>query len=67
MKRYALFSGARYYPGGGWNDFQGTFDDAALAEKAGERSMEPYLMDWWQVVDLETGLVLKKGYADDDD
>ena len=26
MKRYLLFAGDNYYPCGGWNDFEGSFD-----------------------------------------
>jgi len=31
MKRYLVFSYAAYYPGGGWSDFQKSFDDRAEA------------------------------------
>jgi len=26
MKRFLLFAGSSYYPDGGWNDFQGSFN-----------------------------------------
>lgn len=31
MKQYLLFSCDEYYPAGGWDDFQGTFDTTQLA------------------------------------
>lgn len=55
MKRYLVFAGMTYYPGGGWTDFKGDFDDEGAAiefarghvnAKAGHPN-EP----WAQVVD----------------
>ena len=51
MKRYLLFSGKQYYPCGGWDDFDGSFDSAAEAHnKANQLGSE-----WYQVVDIQTG------------
>ena len=54
MKRYLLFSYDGYYPDGGWNDFNGSFDtpELALAHASTDPSVHS---DWWQLVDLETG------------
>jgi hypothetical protein len=53
MKRYFLFAGMQYYPGGGWGDFQGAF---ASVEEAKNKLLDCDLdwLDWWQVVDSET-------------
>lgn len=51
MKRYLLFAGDTYYPGGGWTDFIGSFDsiDDAIAATGHVQH------DWWHVVDATTG------------
>ncbi len=53
-KRYLLFSGDEYYPSGGWEDFQGYFESLEDALKASKN-------DWWQVVDDETGRIVRQG------
>lgn len=58
MKRYALFAGMTYYPGGGWSDFQGSFDVPEDAERAGQANEDAGKWDWFEVVDLETGEVV---------
>ncbi len=51
LKRYLVFAGDTYYPGGGWADFKGSFEslkegmDAAFKARA----------DWAHVVDSTTG------------
>lgn len=52
MKRFAAFYFDQYYPGGGWNDFKGTFDTMEEAITVGN-----------QVVDLHNGDVV---YGKDD-
>lgn len=61
MKRFLLFASDYYYPGGGWNDFQGSFEslDEAM-DKARDmlRLRDSYprrLADWYHVIDAETG------------
>lgn len=62
FKRYLLFAGQRYYPGGGWNDYRGSFETADLAIRhIAKRDVDTY--DWWQVVDLETGRVVEEEYG----
>lgn len=51
MKRFLLFCGSHYYPGGGWNDFVGSFDAVADAY-AEARSLN---QDWYHVVDSTIG------------
>lgn len=55
VKRYALFSGYHYYPNGGWEDFKGFFESVedAAASLVGKRA------DWWHVVHIATGEVVK--------
>lgn len=54
MKRYLVFAGAVYYPGGGWDDFICAFDgfDEAVKRATAERDDE---YAWSHVVDLTTG------------
>lgn len=56
MKRFLLFHGARWYPQGGWEDFQGDFDDYHEAHRAMvllRESIDEYgrKNDWAQIVD----------------
>lgn len=50
LKRYLLFAGWVYYPGGGWEDFIGSFDTVEEAKAAIEGSK-----DWAHIIDKETG------------
>jgi hypothetical protein len=50
-KRFVLFAGSTYYPGGGWADFVASFDSA---EEARAHSLD-HTYDWRQIVDLQTG------------
>lgn len=54
MKRYARFFGDRYYPLGGWEDLDGTYDTIEEATVV----LEP--LQWYHIVDLETGVVVKE-------
>jgi hypothetical protein len=54
MKRYLAFSGDTYYPGGGWNDFNGGADTVDEARK-----LIPNGFDWYQIVDTETQTVME--------
>lgn len=56
MKRFLLFHGARWYPQGGWEDFQGDFDDfgsatTAMAELRNALDDYDRRNDWAQIVD----------------
>jgi len=55
MKRFLLFSGQTYYPHGGWNDFDGSFDTADQAQAKAEQLQINGGIDWWQVIDGTTG------------
>lgn len=67
-KRYALFAGMRYYPGGGWEDFKGMFETVEDAQAFSRDSLnqidEEGLLeyDWGQIVDLlNQSVVLEAG------
>ena len=60
FKRYLVFMGDHYYPGGGWNDFSDSFDDWDLAKShalAKKQQGVGWPADWAQIVDTETGEV----------
>jgi hypothetical protein len=57
VKRFAVFGGATYYPGQGWDDFRGAFD--TLEEACAKALLDAF--DWWQVVHLETLTVAAEG------
>jgi hypothetical protein len=54
MKRFMLFAGPDYYPGGGWSDFSDSFDtlDSAISQAKKQDD------DWWHVVDAKTGVMV---------
>ncbi len=60
MKQYLLFVFDDYHPEGGWNDFIQSFDseqgaiDCVLVMKLNK-------YENYQIVDIQTGLVTKKG------
>jgi hypothetical protein len=49
MKRYLLFSGATYYPAGGWHEFRADF--ATLDEAIANYTPAEY--DWAHIVDTK--------------
>lgn len=59
---YILFAGTVYYPGGGWNDYKGTFASKAEAEKfyqQGETINDRvYHWEWAHIVDANTKTVI---------
>lgn len=56
MKRFLLFSGPTYYPGGGWGDFVRDFDTLAEATAfaQGQLHGDGGWIDWAHVVDTGT-------------
>lgn len=56
LKRFLLFAGPDYYPGGGWDDFRGSFDTRQEAEdyyNAGGPDKNYPKWDWYHIVDME--------------
>ncbi len=66
IKRYLVFSGPHYYPGGGWRDFRGSFDTEAYARAEARRlsrltaAGEEYGEKWAQVVDTRRPGIIKE-------
>lgn len=55
MKRYLVFEGPSYYPGGGWHDYVGSFDDFESAMTFARAKKNNYQgFGWAHVVDRET-------------
>ena len=52
MNRYLLFSGEAYYPGGGAEDFQGSYATVAECVQA-----DGIFAEWWNILDTRTGRV----------
>jgi hypothetical protein len=52
MKRYLLFGGENYYPGGGWHDFKGSYPTREEAQAAG-KALTSERYQWFHVIDLE--------------
>jgi hypothetical protein len=61
FKRYIVFAYNQYYPSGGWNDYQGSYetvDEAKAAAKnlrEGNFALHGWEYEYTQIVDLETG------------
>jgi hypothetical protein len=62
MKRYMLFTGATYYPSGGWRDFNSDHDSMEQALDAAEDfrrereyGCEGWRMAWANIADAQTG------------
>lgn len=51
MKRYVIFAGDTFYPGGGWDDFHSWHDTIEEAIEAAKT----VTTDWWDCIDLTTG------------
>lgn len=58
MKRYLLFAGSWYYPGGGWNDFVESFDTLEEAMEHPDAIQEEYT-NWYMIVDSTDGQIVK--------
>jgi hypothetical protein len=62
---YALFAGKVYYPGGGMNDYRGTFptkEDAMTRARQGEVYGEfTFHWEWYHIVYLPTMEIVERG------
>lgn len=57
MKNFLLFCFDQYYPSGGWSDFSGDYESLEAAmESAANRKI-----DFWHIVDLAHGGIVKRG------
>jgi len=57
MKRYLLFCGSNYYPNGGMNDCDGSFDTIEEALEA--LNKKEWSKDWYHIVDRQTMEIVK--------
>jgi hypothetical protein len=72
MGRYALFCCLRYYPSGGWKDFEGAYSDIDTAiARASEWEAEyftwehtPWESAHYHIVDLTDGVIVKDSTDD---
>ena len=51
LKRFLLFAGDEFYPGGGWDDFIAGYDTELEAIRVAEDNK----FNWYHVVDTYTG------------
>jgi hypothetical protein len=61
---YLLFAGPNYYPGGGWEDFEDSFDTAAAAENfvnLNKDRLRDGMSGWYQIVDWGTKRIIIEG------
>lgn len=59
-KRYLLFAGHERFPAGGWRDKKGecaTIEECVEMIRMFGRELPSW--DWWQIVDLDTGLIVR--------
>lgn len=54
MKRFLLFTGVKQSHGGGWRNYDGDFDSAQEARRAGDRISIIKQIAWMHVVDTDT-------------
>ena len=57
MKRYLVFAGYNYYPGGGFWDLRGMFDTLNEASKHMKKCKQDG-RKWGQIVDTETEKIM---------
>lgn len=69
VKRYLLFAGENYYPGGGWDDYVTDADTVEelrdLLKRMGDSDDSSHDWDWWQIIDIEEGKVVDVKTGDD--
>lgn len=61
-KPFALFFGHKYYPSGGWSDFQEFFASPEEAKHSFEDDQDHDILDWMHVVDMRAGTIVYSEY-----
>ena len=66
MKRFLLFGGMSYYPGGGWTDFIGSFDTLEAVRDAGRDHRDRWedRPDWLHIVDTESMRIVLRSFPE---
>ena len=61
MKRFLVFSGDEYYPKGGMEDFQGSFDTFQEAKNFADtvKDCTGKLYDWYHIYDGEENYIVE--------
>lgn len=54
LKRFLAFAGRNYYPRGGWDDFEGDFEELESAKSFLLEEQK----DWAQIFDTETQKII---------
>lgn len=55
MERFLVFAGYRYYPRGGYDDYQDGFETLDEAKEYCGRLLRDHGRDWAHVLDIQTG------------
>lgn len=50
---FLVFAGQNYYPLGGWDDYQGSFDSIESAKQFAD-DLNDWLYDWAHAINFET-------------
>lgn len=58
MKRYLVFHGEHYYPGGGWSDYLEQTDDLEMAKFLAKVATK--YGGWFQIVDTHTKEIINQ-------
>jgi hypothetical protein len=59
MKRFLVFAGEYYYPGGGAYDYLGGYDTRESAVERAKEELEDEYTDWAHVLDVDTEEFIK--------
>ena len=62
MKKYLLFYGLHYYPGGGMSDYYGDFDTIEEIDEflTQEKLKNTYSWDWFDIIEHSTMKLVKQ-------
>lgn len=58
MNRFLVFAWCQYYPNGGMDDFQASFDELEIAEKFTDGLLR---YDWYHIYDSEENCIVYEG------
>jgi hypothetical protein len=61
MDRFIVFGGQDYYPCGGWRDIVGYAETIREAKAMVDVQLSTDQIEWWQIVDTGTGVIIDNG------